>query len=93
MILRIPIRGQPIETRSSGCVRDEGILGAEAFPDLTSLLVGLLCSHRSRPSINGHGVRIARLMVDNDESSTLTADLTVNLSYRSAVALGRSLPS
>ncbi|GFV13009.1 hypothetical protein TNCV_3175441 [Trichonephila clavipes] len=31
-------------------------------------------------------------MVDNDESGAMTADLTVNLSSRSAVDLGRSLP-
>ncbi|GFX92420.1 uncharacterized protein TNCV_1706961 [Trichonephila clavipes] len=34
-----------------------------------------------------------RLMVDNDESGAVTVDLIINLSSRSAVALGRSLYS
>ncbi|GFY26161.1 hypothetical protein TNCV_354771 [Trichonephila clavipes] len=38
-------------------------------------------------------VWVARLMVDNDESGTVTADLTINMSSRSAGALGRPLPS
>ncbi|GFT93266.1 hypothetical protein TNCV_2220281 [Trichonephila clavipes] len=36
--------------------------------------------------------RVARLMVDNNESGTVTADLTINLSSRSAVALDRPIP-
>ncbi|GFU11985.1 hypothetical protein TNCV_3265771 [Trichonephila clavipes] len=49
-----------------------------------------------RSSVNGHGghcVRVVRLMVHNDESGAVTADLTINLSSQFAVALGRSLPS
>ncbi|GFT08012.1 hypothetical protein TNCV_2589371 [Trichonephila clavipes] len=38
-------------------------------------------------------VRVTRLMVDNDESSTMTADLTTNLSSWSVVDLSRPLPS
>ncbi|GFU15688.1 DNA_pol_B_2 domain-containing protein [Trichonephila clavipes] len=34
-----------------------------------------------------------RLMVDNDESEAVTVDLATNLSSRSAVTLGRGLPS
>ncbi|GFW51147.1 ATP-dependent DNA helicase [Trichonephila clavipes] len=37
--------------------------------------------------------RIARLMIDNDESGVGTADLKINLSSQFAVALGRPLPS
>ncbi|GFV72701.1 hypothetical protein TNCV_1951701 [Trichonephila clavipes] len=38
-------------------------------------------------------VRVTRLMVDNDKSGAVTADLTINLSSRSDVALGQPLPS
>ncbi|GFT82534.1 hypothetical protein TNCV_1633411 [Trichonephila clavipes] len=38
-------------------------------------------------------VQVVRLMVGNDESDALTADLTINLSSRSAEALRRPLPS
>ncbi|GFS72722.1 hypothetical protein TNCV_1421101 [Trichonephila clavipes] len=38
-------------------------------------------------------VRFISLMSDNDESGAVTADLTINLSSRSAVSLSRHLPS
>ncbi|GFS79865.1 hypothetical protein TNCV_750441 [Trichonephila clavipes] len=37
------------------------------------------------------GVRIARLMVDNDELSAVTADLIVNMSSRSALLVKAAL--
>ncbi|GFU50639.1 hypothetical protein TNCV_2798671 [Trichonephila clavipes] len=36
---------------------------------------------------------VTRLMVDNEESGTVTADLTINLSFQSDEVLGRPLPS
>ncbi|PRD36163.1 UNVERIFIED_CONTAM: hypothetical protein NCL1_09471 [Trichonephila clavipes] len=38
-------------------------------------------------------MRVARLMVDYDESGAVTAGLTINLTSLSDVALGRPLPS
>ncbi|GFX78638.1 hypothetical protein TNCV_30781 [Trichonephila clavipes] len=38
-------------------------------------------------------VRVARLMVDYVESGAVKAELTINLSSRSEVALGQPLPS
>ncbi|GFT96843.1 hypothetical protein TNCV_2123141 [Trichonephila clavipes] len=35
-------------------------------------------------------MQVTRLIVDNDESGTVTADLTVKLSSQSAVALGQN---
>ncbi|GFX79575.1 hypothetical protein TNCV_825641 [Trichonephila clavipes] len=48
------------------------------------------------PSVNGHGGHSCAgrpYDCSKDESGTVTADLTVNLSSRSAAALGQPLPS
>ncbi|GFV09289.1 hypothetical protein TNCV_1868971 [Trichonephila clavipes] len=49
LILCGPI-GDSLSNPVGGGVQDEGNLGAEALPELSSLLVGLLCSYRSRAS-------------------------------------------
>ncbi|GFX43476.1 hypothetical protein TNCV_4874961 [Trichonephila clavipes] len=38
-------------------------------------------------------MQVTRLMVDSVKSGTLSADLTINMSSRSSVAIGRLLPS